>query len=147
MNKEVIVAGMVTEARNGTTKTGKPFGSLTVQDYTDSFSFMMFDKDYVEYSKYFTPGLFCAGKGKVQKRRYKEEELEVKVSSINLLTSVREEMIKSLSLIIPIESINDKLINELMDHSRESKGSTELKFIVVDPVNKISLQCFQGQLQ
>ncbi|MEE4115716.1 MAG: DNA polymerase III subunit alpha [Marinilabiliaceae bacterium] len=142
LNKEVVIAGMVTEARSGTTKTGKPFGSLTVQDYTDSFRFMMFDKDYVEYSKYFTPGFFIMIKAKVQKRRHREEEIEVKVSSINLLTSVREEMIKSLSIIIPVDAINDELIDKLMSHARESKGNTELKFIVFDPADKVSLQLF-----
>jgi DNA polymerase-3 subunit alpha len=142
LNKEIVIAGMVTEARSGTTKTGKPFGSLTVQDYTDSFRFMMFDKDYVEYSKYFTPGFFIMIKAKVQKRRHREEEIEVKVSSINLLTSVREEMIKSLSIIIPVDAINDELIDKLMSHARESKGNTELKFIVFDPADKVSLQLF-----
>jgi DNA polymerase-3 subunit alpha len=147
LNKEVIIAGMVTEARSGTSKHGKPYGSLTVQDYTDSHRFMLFDKDYVEHSKYFAPGYFVMIKGMVQKRRYKEDEIEVKITGINLLTSVREEMIKSLSLIIPITSINEKMVDDLKALTSRNKGETELKFVLVDPTNKISLSMFSRSVR
>ena len=48
LDRDVIVAGMVTDTRNGIGKNGKPYGSFTLQDYSDSFRFMMFDKDYIE---------------------------------------------------------------------------------------------------
>ncbi len=146
LNKEVTMAGMVTEARKGTTKTGKPFGSLTIQDYTDSYRFMMFDKDYVEFSKYFTPGYFVMIKGMVQKRRFNEDELEIRISTIRLLTSVREELVKSLSLLVSIDMINDTFIDKLKLLSEENKGTTELKFVVFDPVSKIKLHLFSRAL-
>lgn len=147
LGKEVILAGMVTEARAGTSRNGKPYGSITIQDYTDSYRFMLFDKDYVEQSKYFTPGYFVLVKAKVQKRPYKEDEIEVKITTISLLTSVREELIKSLSLIIPVTSINNKMVDELKTLTSEHKGKTELKFIIVDPVNKISLPMFSRSVR
>lgn len=147
LGKEVILAGMVTEARSGTSRNGKPYGSITIQDYTDSYRFMLFDKDYVEHSKYFTPGYFVLVKGMVQKRMYKEDEIEVKIKNINLLTSVREEMIKSLSLIVPVSSINNKMVDELKDLTTLHKGKTELKFVIIDPVNKISLPMFSRSVR
>lgn len=141
-NKEITMAGMVTEARKGTTKTGKPFGSLTIQDYSDSYRIMMFDKDYVEFSKYFTPGYFVMIKGVVQKRRYKEDELELKISVIKLLTSVREEMVKSVSLMVSLDMINDVFTENLKSLCAANKGDTELKFIVFDPTNKVKLHLF-----
>ncbi len=48
LDRDVTVAGMVTEVRNGIGKNGKPYGSLTLQDYSDSFRFMLFDKEYIE---------------------------------------------------------------------------------------------------
>jgi DNA polymerase III subunit alpha len=50
LDREVIVGGMVTETKNAISKNGKPYGTLTLQDYTDSFRFMLFDKDYIENS-------------------------------------------------------------------------------------------------
>ncbi|MRS05570.1 DNA polymerase III subunit alpha, partial [bacterium] len=48
IDRDVTVAGMVTDVRSGIGKNGKPYGSLTIQDYTDSFRFMLFDKDYID---------------------------------------------------------------------------------------------------
>ncbi len=142
INKEVIIAGMVTEARSGTSKNGKPFGSFILQDYTDSYRFMLFDKDYVNNSKFCNPGYFLLVKGKVQKRMFREDELEVKIQNIHLLTSVKDELIRSFTIIIPVDRLNQELINKLKGLFTGHKGNTELKFLVADPVEKISINLF-----
>ncbi|TFH37904.1 MAG: DNA polymerase III subunit alpha, partial [Bacteroidia bacterium] len=142
LNKEVVMAGMVTEARSGTSKNGKPFGSLTVQDYTDSYRFMMFDRDYVENSKYFAPGYFLLLKGKVQKRKYREDETEVKLSSINLLTSVMDEMIKRITIVIHLGIIDDILVTGLRNQLEINPGNSEVRVVVADPDEKISINLF-----
>jgi DNA polymerase-3 subunit alpha len=147
LDRDVIVAGMVTDTKNGIDKNGKPFGSFTLQDYSDSFRFMMFDKDYIEYSKFFITGYYLLVKGKVQKRKYKEEELELRIRSINLLSSVKDELIKSVTIIIKTEEVNSALIEELMDLVKENKGDTELRFLLYDQDDKISLPMFSRNIR
>ena len=95
LDRDVTIAGMVTDTKNGIGKNGKPYGSFTLQDYSDSFRFMMFDKDFIDNSKFFTLGYYLLIKGRVQKRKYREDELEFKIKTINLLSSVKDELIKS----------------------------------------------------
>ncbi len=147
LNKEVVIAGMVTEARSGTSKNGKPFGSFTLQDYTDSYRFMLFDKDYVNNSKYCNPGYFLLVKGKVRKRMFREDELEVKIQNIHLLTSVKDELIRSLTVIIPVDRLNDDLVDKLKELAVRNTGKTELKIVVADPVEKISISLFSRSLK
>jgi len=147
LNKEIIVAGMVTEARSGTSKNGKPFGSFTLQDYTDSYRFMLFDKDYINNSKYCNPGYFLLVKGKVQKRMFREDELTVRIQNIHLLTSVKDELIKSLTVIIPLDRLNDDLVKNLKEMAVTNKGNTELKIMVADPVEKISISLFSRSMK
>jgi DNA polymerase-3 subunit alpha len=147
LDRDVIVAGMITDTKNGISKNGKPYGSFTLQDYTDSFRFMMFDKDYIEYSKYFTLGYYLLVKGKVQKRKYNEDELEFRIRSINLLSSVKDELIKSVTVIIKTEDANPALIEELMDLVKENKGDTELRFLFYDQDDKISLPMFSRNMR
>jgi len=142
LDRDVTVAGMVTETRNGIGKNGKPYGSFTLQDYSDSFRFMMFDKDFIENSKFFTIGYYLLIKGRVQKRKYREDELELKIKTINLLSSVKDELIKSVTLKIETENISMEMINELRELISENKGETELKFLFLDPDDKISLPMF-----
>ncbi len=147
LDREVIVAGMVTETKNGTGKNGKPYGSFILQDYTDSFRFILFDKDYIDNSKFLTAGYYLLIKGRVQKRRYKDDQLEFSIRNINLLSSVKDELIKSVTLKIDIENLNEEIINELIDLIRENKGETELKFLFLDKDDRISLPMFSRTIR
>lgn len=147
LDREVVVAGMITETKNGIGKNGKPYGSFTLQDYTDSFRFMMFDKEYVENSKFFITGYYLLVKGRVQKRKYKEDELEFKIKTINLLSSVKDELIKSVTLKIDPQNISNEMIAELKDLVLQNKGETELKFLFLDPEDKISLSMFSRTMR
>jgi DNA polymerase-3 subunit alpha len=142
LERDVVVAGMVTDTKNGIGKNGKPYGSFTLQDYSDSFRFIMFDKDYIENSKFFITGYYLLVKGRVQRRKYKEDELEFRIKTINLLSSVKDELIKSVTLKIDPENINIVMINELRELIHENKGETELKFLFLDIDDKISLPMF-----
>ena len=147
LDREVTVAGMVTDTRNGISKNGKPYGSFTIQDYSDSFRIMMFDKDFIENSKFFTMGYYLLIRGRVQKRPYRDDELEFKVKTINLLSSVKDDLIKSVTLKIDPENISPGMIKELKELVLENKGETELKFLFIDTEDKISLPMFSRTLR
>jgi DNA polymerase-3 subunit alpha len=142
LDRDVTVAGMVTESRNGISKNGKPYGSFTIQDYTDSFRFMLFDKEYVENSKYFTLGYYLLIKGRVQKKRFREDELEFKIKTINLLSSVRDELVKSITLKINPADIDNEMIGNLKELVHGNKGDTELRFLFHDDEDKVSVPMF-----
>jgi DNA polymerase-3 subunit alpha len=147
LERDVVVAGMVTDTRNGIGKNGKPYGSFTIQDYSDSFRVMMFDKDFIDNSKYFIIGYYLLIKGRVQKRRFKEDELEFKIKSINLLSSAKDELIKTVTLKIDPVNISTEMIQELNELVHENKGETELKFMFLDSEDKISLPMFSRTLR
>ncbi len=147
LDREVFVAGIVTDTKNGIGKNGKPYGSFTLQDYTDSFRFMTFDKDYIDNSKFFFTGYYLLVRGKVQKRKFRDDELEFSIRKINLLSSVKDELIKSITLKLNPENINSEMIEELKALIRENKGDTELKFLFLDPDDKISLPMFSRTMR
>jgi DNA polymerase-3 subunit alpha len=140
--KDLTVAGIVSETRNGTTKNGNPFGSITLQDYTDSYRFTMFANDYINFSKFFAEGYLLMISGKVQPRIYNPEELEFKVKSITLLSQVRTDMIQSITLKIPVELVTDDLIRQLNKAIGEVKGNVKLSFLVYDSLEKHSVEMF-----
>jgi DNA polymerase-3 subunit alpha len=142
LDREVTVAGMITDTKNGIGKNGKPYGSFTLQDYSDSFRFMQFDKEYLDNSKFYTTGYYLLVKGRIQKRRFREDEMEFSIRKINLLSSVKDELIKSVTIKISPENINNEMINELKDLIRDNKGETELRFLFLDNEDKISLPMF-----
>nr|MCU0408223.1 DNA polymerase III subunit alpha [Bacteroidales bacterium] len=147
LDRDVTIAGMVTDTRNGISKNGKPFGSFTLQDYTDSFRFMLFDKDYIDNSKFFITGYYLLIKGRVQKRKFREEELEFRIKTITLLSSVKDELIKSVTLRIDPANVSAEMISELKELAGENKGETELRILFIDTDDKINLQMFSRSVR
>jgi len=140
-DRDVVVAGMVIDTRNGIGKNGKPYGSLTLQDYSDSFRFMVFDKDFIEFSKYFNVGIFLLISGKVQKRQY-NETYDFKIKKIHLLSSVREELIKSITVKARLEDITSETVDGLSRIIKENPGKTQVKVQISDPSEKLRIRLF-----
>ena len=78
---------------------------------------------------------------------FREDELEVRIQNIHLLTSIKDELIRSLTVIIPVDRLNNDLVNKLKELAVRNKGKTELKFVVADPVEKISISLFSRSLK
>jgi DNA polymerase-3 subunit alpha len=140
-DREATVAGIVVEVRSGISKNGKPYGTFTLQDYTDSFRFMLFDKDYIDNSKYLNTGYYLLLKGKIQKRQY-NDDYDFRIKTIHLLSSVREDLISSITIKARAEDITTETVSELFRLISENKGKTELKVQISDPAEKIRFRMF-----
>ncbi len=146
LGKELTVAGIVTAVNNGISKTGKPYGSIVLHDYSGSRRFMLFSNTYVDYSKYFNVGYSLMVKGKVQKNRYRNDEPEFRITSIQLLSEVRESMIHSVKIMVPLSEINAGWIREIQQIMK-TKGKTTLKFSVYSPEDKVSVDMFSRSIK
>jgi len=141
--RDLRIAGIVTSAVEKTTKTGKPYGSMTIEDYSDTLTITLFSKDYMNFKEYFTVGYSLLVEGKVQHRFGREEnDLEFKPYKMELLHEAKEKMIKSVDVKLPIDKLSDELIEELVTLAKENEGTKSLKFLVYDPATKIWVQLF-----
>lgn len=139
--KDFTFGGMVTAATEATSKNGNPFAKLTLSDYTDSYEFFFFGKDYVNFHKFCKPGLFLMVKGTV-KARYNTDYYEFKISHIELLQEVRKNQVKSVTLNLPLDKINESVIGGIDAMAQNNKGKTLLKFNVYDLENNMNIQLF-----
>ncbi len=141
IGKEFVFGGMVTAASEGISKNGNPFAKLTLADYGDSREFFFFGQDYVNFHKYCKPGLFVMVKGVVQKR-WKSEYYEFKVSLIELLSEVRKNYIKSITVNLPLDKLNEDIIRQIETIAKNNTGKALLKFNVFDPENNMQIKMF-----
>ncbi len=129
--QEIALAGMVTSVSNLIGKSGRPWGKFTLEDYNGSHEFYLFGKDYEAFRQWMYPDYFLFIRGKVQAKPYHENELEFKIVSIVQLSEVRD-MIRELSLSLPIEDVSKTLGTDLLKVIRKSKGQTLLRVNVFD---------------
>jgi len=142
-DKDLTVAGMITKVKHATSKNGKPYGSFTLEDYTDSFSITLFGKDYENFRKFMYDGYCLLIKGTVQENSWKKPaELEFRIKSIYLLSSVRDELIKNIQIKIPIDSLSDELLKEIDTFMGKGQGNTNMKVLVYDRSENLSVEMF-----
>lgn len=143
-DKDVSIAGIVTGVHHGMTKTNKPWGWATLEDYSDSFKITLFGRDYLAFKNYFTVGYSLLIKGKVQEKQFPPDshELEFKIGSIHMLAEVKEELVKSISIKVPLQIIDEDFIAEMEQFTSGKNGKVLLRFTVVDPAENISLDMF-----
>ena len=129
-------AGIVTEVQHKISKNGKPYGSITIEDFDDSYNFLFFSDDYIKFKNYMELGWFLFLSGKMKNKWNNPEELEYKIDDIKLLTKVRDDLIKELHLKINIDDINSEIIDNLeKDLKNSKKGNCHLKITIVSNDN------------
>ena len=88
-------------------------------------------------------GYFVHIKGRVQARWTQSDMLEFKVSNMQLLSEMREKMLKSITLNVPLQDISESFINNLnelvKDNTKEKEGTCYLKINVMDSEDGIAL--------
>ncbi len=138
--KEFSIAGLVSSVHNAISKNGNPWGALTLEDFTGSHEFRFFGKDYEMFRNYIFEGYPLFIRGSVQMNF--RNEWEAKVKSITMLNNVKEELLKSVSLIVPLEKISQEWIDTFSSHIEKSKGNTLLKFKIIDPSENRMVEMF-----
>ncbi len=137
--RDVTLGGMITASRSGTTKKGNPFGIMTLQDYSGSYEFAFFGRDYPEFAKYLVEGYYIMAHGKVQEKQWtKDGELEVKIHKIEMLDGVRESRVSGINISVPLQSIDEELITELTSLTQETDGNITLRFSIYDKEDKVN---------
>jgi DNA polymerase-3 subunit alpha len=125
-------------------KNGRPYGTMIVEDYSESYKFMLFGKDYEDFRNYLFEGYSLLIKGVVQENPWKKDvrELEYKIKSMTMLANAREEMVKSLSLKMPLSELSDDIIEQIHNQTTLNKGKASLSFQIFDDTEGLGIEMF-----
>lgn len=146
-NREVKLGGLVTDMREGFTKNGKPYMIIKVEDFTGSGELALFGDDYVNFGKYGRPGLYLFIKGRVQTRRFNENEWELKINSIDLLPNVKDKLIEKITITLPLHEMNKQIVDELSLLTKNNPGNSLLYFEVVDGEKNMRVDLFSRSIK
>ena len=130
--REITMGGMVTSLRTGNSKNGNPYGIVKIEDYSGTAEIPFFGQDWVNYQGYLGERTFLYMKARCQPKRFKPEELELKITSIELLPDVKDQLLEKLTITVPLEALDKTMVMELSELTQKSPGKTELCFNIVD---------------
>ena len=137
--RSLKLGGIVTGVRRGISKSGNPYGIAKIEDYSGSREFPFWGNDWVTYQGFLNEGTFVFIHATCQPKKWKEDELELKVTSMELLPEVKEKLIEKLTILIPLSALNRVFIDELTELTRKHPGTTELYFKVTDEENNMTV--------
>lgn len=137
-NKDLLIAGIISEAEHRFTKKGDPFGTLIVEDYNDSYKLFLWRENYLKYKHFLNPGTFVALKGRIEVPP-RRSELEFSVHSIDLLQTLRETKANSVQLKVSTKALDQIMITDLNKLFMENVGNTPVKFVVFDPLDNVEV--------
>lgn len=140
--REILMGGIVTAFREGTTKMGKPYGILKIEDFTGSGEIALFGNDYIEYGKYGKLGMYLLISATIQPRKWNENELDLRIGQIRLLQDAKDSLIDKITISLSVHELDEPTINELSTFVKNNPGQTMLYFKVVDREHNVSLNLF-----
>jgi DNA polymerase-3 subunit alpha len=137
--KEISVGGMISSVQHKISKNGKPFGSFMLEDYNDTFELPVFGEEYLRFRHFLVQGAFLYVKGKIQERWNQPDNMEFKISAIQLLPELRDKLAKSITIQIPLGEISDSFIEKMLSLVSSNPGPCNVKFTVYDRAENLSI--------
>ena len=142
VGREITMGGIVTAVRRGTSKNGNPYGIVKLEDYSGSTEIPFWGNDWVTFQGYLGEGTFLYMKARCQPKQWKQDELELKITSMELLPDVKEKLVERITISIPLDALDSTMIMELSTLIKDHPGTTELYFKVIDSDQNMHIDLF-----
>ncbi|MBK9515727.1 MAG: DNA polymerase III subunit alpha [Flavobacteriales bacterium] len=147
--RDLTFAGIVTKAEHRIAKSGKPFGSLSLEDHHGTHEFMFFSEDYMKFKLYLQTGALLLVKGKAMARTWGRDEgqMELKVYNIDLLGDAREKYITKLNLMVDADRMSEVSVRELGSLLQAAPGKCKVNVILNSPSTNTTVEAASKVLQ
>ncbi len=144
LNKEITLAGVVTNVQHRMSKNGKGWAVFTLEDYTDSYEFKIFSEEYLRYRHLLNiDGLLYAKvfirEGWANNETGANPEPRIQFANLQPIHDVMENYAKKLTIQLPIEELAEEKITRLKTLLKSHKGNHALSFIVYEATNDVKL--------
>ena len=140
-NRNFRIAGLVTDAQHRITKTGREFGSLTIEDFSGKTEIMLWADDYVRCKNYLEKGKNLLING-FFKNRYNSDQYEFKVSTMNLLEMAKQNMTRQVDINIEPASVTKEFVTFVEKNVRANPGKSSLRFNLYEPVENLKITLY-----
>ncbi len=137
--RQLKIAGIITQAMHGVNKRGNGYCRFTMQDYNGSVELFLSRDIYQKYKGLIEIGQVIYIEG-LFKTRYQSDELYFDPLIIKLLSSVGEELTKSITLKLPLHNITPEFVQSLDKICMEHRGKHPLRMVVYDDEKDVQLQ-------
>jgi DNA polymerase-3 subunit alpha len=136
------VAGLVTDVQHRVTKTGKNFGSFTIEDFSGKTEYVLWSEDYVKFQNYLEKGQNILLNGFFRNRYNQPNVFEFKINTMSLLETVKQMLTRSVEISMHPGAVNEEMVQFLEKNLRAFPGKSTLKFNIVEPKENLRISMY-----
>ncbi|WP_028909763.1 DNA polymerase III subunit alpha [Prevotella sp. AGR2160] len=137
---ELTFGGIVTAVQSRfSSKTGKPFGFVTIEDFDGSGELALFGDDWAMWQGKLTQGCTVYVTAKSVQRFRNSNSYELKVQNIEYLSDVKDNRIDKLTIAVDSKDIDDTIVNDLTTVMNENPGHTQVFLQIKDTEHQTTL--------
>uniref|UniRef100_A0AB33IPC4 DNA polymerase III subunit alpha n=1 Tax=Prevotella sp. GTC17253 TaxID=3236793 RepID=A0AB33IPC4_9BACT len=137
--QEITIGGMVTAVKSGFTKSGKPYGVVTLEDFEGSGELFIMDAEWGRWSGMFIQGAIIFMKASCNKRFPTSTYVDFKIADIQYMQTIRDTRIERFTISMDINDIDETIVNDISTLVSDSPGHTMLFIQVVDKEHNSNL--------
>ncbi len=134
--EEIVIGGIVTGVRQKYTKTGKPCGFVTLEDFEGSGVLALFGEDWGRYAGMFQEGASVYIVARLQQRFRDSNLYDLKVQNVSFMQDVKEKTLEKMTISIDTSKLDSQIVEELNQLISETPGKTKLYFQLLDTQGK-----------
>ena len=139
VNMDLTLGGMVTAVRKGISKTGKPYGIVTMEDFTGAYELALFGQDWPTWGSYMDVGNTLYITAKCQPRQWDPSKLDFRIGRIDFLADVKDTLVERITISVALDALDEDIVLSLSDIVKECPGNTDLYFHILDPLGQMNL--------
>ncbi len=143
-DQQITFAGMITESAQKTSKTGDPFGTFTIEDFSGNINLVLFKESYLKKKHMLDVGNNIFITARIEERHYQPGNLQIKILDIFLLSETMEKLAKSITIDIDAGDLSDEISKDLIGLTKTHVGTTPLHIRLTDSENKMSIKLKSG---
>ena len=128
--QEVVLGGIVTEVKSKYTKTGKPCGFITIEDFEGSGEIALFGEDWGKWRGMLIEGSTVLVKVQFVQRFRSSDYMDMRITDIQYLQTVKDEQVESITINLDAEKLNETMVSDLVTIVRNNPGPTQLYFSI-----------------
>ena len=137
--EEIIIGGIVTGVKSKFTKTGKPCGFVTIEDFEGSGEMAFFGEEWGRWRGMLTEGCIVYIVAKCQKRHRDSDYYELRVQDIQYMQTIKDTRLEKITLSIDSTELTEAVVTDLSTLVEKAPGKVQLYVQVVDSVHNVSL--------
>lgn len=143
---ELLIGGIVTGIKSKFTKTGKPCGFVTIEDFEGSGELAFFGEDWGRWRGHLTEGCSVLITAKCTQKYPDSTYYDLQISSIEYMQTVYDKRIERFTIFVDSNHIDETVVNDITTIVSSAPGNTRLYFNIRDiETNKsILLQSTRG---